>query len=59
MNDLYEFLGFQDAMKQNESQQSMSDITYDLIMNSNYTNTVDLVSDLVNIQLEKGKNKYW
>lgn len=37
----------------------MSDITYDLIMNSNYTNTVDLVSDLVNIQLEKGKNKYW
>ena len=28
-------------------------------VNGNYTNTVDLVSDLVNIQLEKGKNKYW
>lgn len=59
MDNLFEFLGFQEAMKQNESHQSMNDIANDLIMNGNYTNTVDLVSDLVNIQLEKGKNKYW
>lgn len=55
MNDLFEFLGFQDAMKQNESQQSMGDIANDLIMNGNYTNTVDLVSDMLDLQLNKNK----
>lgn len=55
MNDLYEFLGFQDAMKQNESQQSMNDFANDLIMNGNYTNTVDLVSDMLDLELNKNK----
>lgn len=60
MDDLFEFLGFQDAMKQTESNKSMSDLTNDLIMNGNYSNTMDLNSDLVNILLEKDndKNKY-
>ena len=40
MDDLFEFLGFQDAMKQSENQQSMSDMANDLIANSNYKNTV-------------------
>lgn len=56
MDDLFEFLGFQEAMKQAESQQSMNDIANDLIMNGNYTNTVDLVSDM--LDLERNKNKY-
>lgn len=55
MDDLYEFLGFQDIMKQTESQQNMSDIANDLIMNGNYTNTVDLVSDMLDLQLNKNK----
>ena len=55
MNNFFEFLGFQDAMKQSESQQSMSDIANDLIMNGNYTNTVDLVSDMLDLQLNKDK----
>jgi len=59
MDDLFEFLGFQEAIKQNESYQSISDITNDLIMNGNYTNTMDLNSDLVDIMLEKDKNKSW
>ena len=59
MDDLFEFLGFQDAMRQAESNKSMSDITNDLIMNGNYSSTADLVSDLVNIQLEKDKNNSW
>ena len=57
MDDLFEFLGFQDAMKQSESNISMSDLTNDLIMNGNYSNMMDLVSDLVDIQLEQDKNK--
>lgn len=56
MDDLFEFLGFQDAMKQSESQQSMSNMANDLIMNGNYTNTIDLVSDM--LDLEFNKNKY-
>lgn len=59
MYDLFEFLGFQDAMRQAESNKSMSDLTNDLIMNGNYSNTVDLVSDLVDIKLEKDKNNSW
>ena len=59
MDDLFEFLGFRDIMKQSESNKNMSDIPNDLIMNRNYSNTADLVSDLVNIQLEKDKNKSW
>ena len=55
MDDFFEFLGFQDAMKQSESQQSMSNITNDLIMNGNYTNTVDLVSDMLDLELNKNK----
>ena len=55
MDDMFEFLGFQDAMKQNESQQSMSDLANDLIMNGNYTNTVDLVSDMLDLELNKNK----
>ena len=55
MNDLFEFLGFQDAMRKSESNQNMSEITNDFIMNGNYSNTADLVSDLVNIRLE-GEN---
>ncbi len=55
MDDLFEFLGFQDAMKQNESQQNMSNMTNDLIINGNYTNTVDLVSDMLDLQLNKNK----
>lgn len=55
MNDLFEFLGFQDAMKQNESQQNMSNIANDLIMNGNYTNSVDLVSNMLNLELNKNK----
>lgn len=43
-------------MKQNENQQSMSDIANGLIMNGNYTNTVDLVNDM--LDLEVNKNKY-
>ena len=58
MNDFFEFLGFQDAMKQSENNKSMLDISNDLIMNGNYTNTMDLVSDLVNIQLEKDKKGF-
>ena len=46
-------------MRQAESNKSMSDITNDLIMNGNYSSTADLVSDLVNIQLEKDKNNSW
>lgn len=59
MDDFFEFLGFQDAMKQTQNNSSMGDLTSDLIMNGNYSNTADLVSDLVNIQLEKDKNKPW
>ena len=59
MNDFFEFLGFQDAMKQSESNISKSDLTNDLIMNGNYSNTMDLVSDLVDIQLQQDKNKIW
>lgn len=55
MDDFFEFLGFQDAIKQAESNKSISDISNDLIMNSNYRNTTDLNSDLVNIQLQKAK----
>ncbi len=55
MNDFFEFLGFQDVMKQSEGQQSMSNIANDLIMNGNYTNTVDLVSDMLDLQLKKNK----
>ena len=55
MNDLFEFLGFQDAMKQTESNRSMGDEMNDLIMNGNYSNTADLVSDWVDLQLEKDK----
>lgn len=58
MDDLFEFLGFQDVLNQ-ENNKSMSDITNDLIMNGNYSNTADLVSDLVDIQLEKDKDKSW
>lgn len=53
MDDLFEFLGFQDTVKQSENQQSMSDIDNDLIMNGNYTNTVDLVSDMLDLELNK------
>lgn len=59
MDDLYEFLGFQDVLRQAESNKSKNDISNDLIMNRNYSNTADLVNDLVNIQLEKDKNKSW
>ena len=59
MNDLFEFLGFQEAMRQAETNRSMSDISNELILSGNYSNTADLVSDLVNIQLEKDKNKSW
>lgn len=59
MNDLFEFLGFQDAMRQSENNKSMSDMTNDLIMNGNYSNTADLVSDLLNTQLKKDKNNSW
>ncbi len=59
MNDLFEFLGFQDAMKQIETNKSMSDLSNELIMNGNYSNTVDLVNDTLNIQLGKDKNKSW
>ena len=52
MDDLFEFLAFQDALSQAENNKNMSDISNDLIMNGNYSNTADLVSDLVNIQLE-------
>lgn len=55
MDDLFEFLGFQEVIKQNESYQSISDITNELIMNGNYTNTMDLNSGLVDIMLEKDK----
>lgn len=55
MNDFFEFLGFQDAMKQSESQQNMNNIANDLIMNGNYTNTVDLVSDMLDLELNKNK----
>ena len=58
MDDLFEFLGFQDVLKQ-ENNKSINDMTNDLIMNGNYSNTTDLVGDLVNIQLEKDKNKSW
>ena len=58
MDDLFEFLGFQDVLKQ-ENNKSIKDMTNDLIMNGNYSNTTDLVGDLVNIQLEKDKNKSW
>ncbi len=55
MNDFFEFLGFQEAMKQNESQQNMSNIANDLIMSGNYSNTADLVSDMLDLQLNKNK----
>lgn len=55
MDDLFEFLSFQEIIKQSDSNTSMSDLTNDLIVNGNYSNTADLVSDLVNIQLEKDK----
>lgn len=55
MDNLFEFLGFQEAMKQNESHQSMNDIANDLIMNGNYTNTVDLVSGMLDLELNKNK----
>ena len=53
MDGLFEFLGLQDTLRQNESQQSMSDLANDLIMNCNYTNTVDLVSDILDFQPNK------
>lgn len=53
MDNLFEILGFQDAMKQSESNMSMSDLTNDLIMNGNYSNTMDLNSDLVNIMFDE------
>lgn len=59
MDDLFEFLGFQEAIRQSENNKSISDITNDLIMNGNYTNTMDLNSDLVNVLLGKDKNKSW
>ena len=55
MDDLFEYLGFQDAMKQSESQQTMNDIAHDLIMNGNYTNTVDLVNDMLDLEVNKYK----
>ncbi len=55
MDNLLEILSFQDAMKQTESQQSMSGIANDLIMDGSYTNTVDLVSDMLDLQLNKNK----
>ena len=55
MDDLFEFLGFQDTMRQNESQHSISDLANDLIMNGNNTNTVDLVSDVLDLELNKNK----
>ena len=55
MDDLFEFLGFQDIMKQTESQQSMNDVANDLVMNGDYTNTVDLVSDMMDLELNKNK----
>lgn len=56
-DDLFEFLGFQEAMKQTKSNNSVSNISNDLILNGNYSNTADLVSDLVNIQFDRNKNK--
>ena len=53
MDDLFEFLGFQDTTRQNESQHSISDLANDLIMNGNNTNTVDLVSDILDFQPNK------
>ena len=55
MDDLFEFLGFQDIMKKSENQQNMNDIANDLIVNGNYTNTVDLVSDMLDLELNKNK----
>lgn len=55
MDDFFEFLGFQDAMHKMESNKSMSDEMNDLIMNGNYSNTVDLVSDWMDLQLKKNK----
>ena len=55
MDDLFEFLGLQDTLRQNESQHSISDLANDLIMNGNYTNTVDLVSDMLDLELNKNK----
>ena len=55
MVDLFEFLGFQDSMKQSANNESLGDLTNDLIMNGNYSNTMDSNSDLVNIMLEKDK----
>ena len=55
MDDLFEFLGFQEAIKQSENNKNISDITNDLIINGNYTNTIDLNSDLVDILLKKDK----
>jgi len=54
MDDFFEFLGFQEAMRQAESNKSFNDISNDLIMSGNYSNTADLISDLVNIQFEDG-----
>ena len=59
MDDVFEFLGFQEAMRQAENNRSMSDISNELILSGNYSNTADLVNDLVNIQLEKDKNNSW
>lgn len=42
-------------MKQSENQQSVSDMASNLIMNGNYTNTVDLVSDMLELQLKNNK----
>ena len=53
MDGLFEFLGLQDTLRQNESQHSISDLANDLIMNGNYTNTVDLVSDILDFQPNK------
>ena len=59
MGDFFEFLGFQEAMRQAESNKSTVDITNDLIINGNYSNTADLVSDFVDMQLDKDKNESW
>lgn len=37
----------------------MKDITNDLIMSVSYSNTVGLVSDLVDMQLEQDKDNIW
>ena len=55
MDGLFEFLGLQDSLRQNESQHSISDLANNLIMNGNYTNTVDLVSDMLDLELNKDK----